>query len=411
MLCGRCKTAVSDSDTKCGYCGARVSRWSREKTLWGIAAILGVLFICGAVLYFNQGGEDESAFVDSTTPSVAASSTPKPDNGAVVEPPAPSYGIEGVGADVWQKLDEIRSAAKTYIINYAGGFQSSRGGYLENFFMRELVTAELLAQLNLLEEEYADANARVLYINGADLNAYKELGVSLPSKMDLFCAIEVTDGVALLSENSFGMIYRENFSKLMLSYKQEHGEIILPDSDNEVYKGIADTIAAFDLSATQHVIRYLAHDELYALVMFTSVDAPLDLRCYLFRKEDNMWGFVAEAGVDALAYPHLNAVAPNMNPDIMPACDLDAVALAEHDTFAPILEQFYSNMPEFEGVEPVFISGTNRAIFADFGEGRLFVMAHDGLSWRFISVNNSEDARNVLLALYGLKAPLLIVRQ
>ena len=416
MICKNCKTAVSDADKACAYCGKPVNAYKSLKRLSGILVMTLLTFFCGAYLYASVTGmvdfserEPDHAHepsLEEKAPAAPPVSTPQPTG-------APDVEAEEIPPATWTALEDAYLAGKSYMINNADTSFTSNLGYLYDHDNKKYVTMSDLDSQELLDETLVFGDIWLLYINGQDLNSFDELNFSLPDKPNLFAACETSSGVAILSQNNYGVMYRENFPALMENYAFEFPEVYYPTRGKLEYEEITSAVKAYEFDEKDYDVRYLATDGKYAYIIFSKgVDTNI-LYQYLLAYEDGAWQVVLPRVAQKDGYVSaICRVAMDMNYSVLPPFRVDKHTMREPSYFDFVRLQLIDSGMLSEGeYETLYLSGTDECFYMETSTGLKLVGLNMSGQWAMTPVDGKDSAYAILMNFNPENPPVFILKQ
>ncbi len=417
MICKNCKTAASDTEILCSYCGRPINSHRKLKMVLGAFAIILIVGLCGIYLYFSRtgkvdfpGGKFVSATIPKETEIPVAESSP--------EAPAPTGTPETKDPDeipafIWKTLEDALLAGKSYIINNVDISFTSKLGYLYNYDDKKYVTIVDLVSSGLIPEELASGNIWFLYINAKDLNQFEELNFSLPDKLELFTVCETAAGIALLCENYYGVLYRENFQVLMSNYDYDFPDIYFPTSGKLGYESIINAVKAYEFDETAYTVRYLSSDGKYAYIVFSKGADTNILYQYLLEFKDDAWQVLMPDIEQKDGYiTGICKAAMDINYDLLPKFRIDKYTMPKTSfydfIFTELIDKEIINPEEYE---VHFISGTEESAYIELSDGMKFVSLLLNGKWTTTAVRGYDSARSLLEKFNPENPPLFILKQ
>jgi len=429
MLCKRCKTAVSETELRCRYCGARVRSRRRSRRMAGGALTCFVALACGAYIYMSSTGllpfGDKEPGDAAGTHETAPSESPPPYETELPATPAPSATADLHKSldEVWPMLENAYDAVCRYMDTFAPGTPYvTQNGYLFDWDADAYVTARDLAGAALLDEEYAGEKILLLYFRPSDAADFTEAALGHGSALTVFAAYETKDGIAVLGAgNVRGVIYRENMNALLAKYASAHGLTQRLASDSEAFRGILEAINAAEpvlapdgvnIAAQGYDVRHLVADERYGFAVVSAKPTSNVLQGYFAAlSEDEEWQVVPYEESAALVIA-VNNAAPDVNLRILPAYDIAAAELRAPDTFFFILDYLLEYERITENDMPVtFISGNDEMLYMELQSGlNFFGKCNSANEWELVQVQSWIEAEALMRTL-SKTPPLYIIRQ
>jgi len=323
--------------------------------------------------------------------------------------------------ELYQKLEKINNACfRYYSKNKSEKKFYSWAGMLSvvepDSDEQKEVTSLMLKELGYLNDDNFIEEAFNIYVKPRDIDTeYKKTG------LDIFTALETTDGYIVYGEG-YGkkLITKENFRELLLSYNPDHGEVVNPASRSELYNAIIIGAASFrkdfapeKSSLPDYIVRYLACNDLYAVLILSGSDDVTDTTEYLLKKENNTWTVVKNAlENEADVKTALNNEYPDFYLGLLPPYTLyeyrKEVRTTEH--YQAILDMLKNQKIIDSNDTVTYCCGTQSVLYFEFASGKKLAggAKKDG-TFSCNLVNNYEEAIKEL-ARFGEPVPAFILK-
>ena len=431
MLCNKCNTATDSKGSVCKNCGSLVGRvnktWTKVARVSVITLVVAGFAAFLALRHFDIidfdffsnffGGGDSVAVVEETAPDEGseglAGDLPNQANSAEVLP-----SVTRSDEELELALGSIFYAVNSYVRDFSAiNALFSNGGWLYNHTAGSFVDLELLIGLGYLGEEFRDENIFVLFLRPVDLAAFDEVllegfGAGERERMMVFLAYETPVGLGLFSQQGRAVIFREHLNKIFARYAPYNGEIWRPGVEDDVYWDVLYMIGEDDV-----FIRYLAVDDVYGFVAFTTSANPRRIRNYVFYVNYGDGGRpqVLARDLEALSQPvsAIGSIVPGFNFGLLPSYDIRRVGLLESgdEVFAELLEVLLAESFVQQQGEPLFVSVSGFFAYIVAGGGQSFLgQNHPAAGWMIEAVEGWPDAEEIM-ALRETRPPLYIVWQ
>ncbi len=266
---------------------------NKKRALAALAGIIsiGLLPGCGGDASDNEtetAAETTGENIEETAPSLT-----EPESGSL---PAPSD-------ELYEKVKKLAIACERYYSNEKSDVEFfSWAGFLayydEEGRLNDVTTADI-SRSGYLNSGNIVENPVILYIKPMDVDkTFKK------SSLDVFAAVRTTEGY-IISGVGFGekLIPDDEFREIMLKYNIDNGTISNPETGGEVYNSLMMTIGSFreDVppesydDVPEYVVRYIANNDRYAVVILSGTDDVTDTTEYLLKKDYENWVVVENA--------------------------------------------------------------------------------------------------------------------
>lgn len=420
MLCKKCKTAVSDIDTVCGYCGSDMTH-KRDRIVLLIVFFSIVTFLVTYLIYAgNQTGQPENltpgAAAPEPNPDIAPpTSTPEP---VKTEEPTPtsSPDMEKTQGQVMAMLNEVLLAVNQFYEDYSPSVAYiSKNGYLYDLPGKAYVKIHEVAELMGLGPEYSERNILFFYMKPSDLKGISGFSVNDDSGLVIFAAYETKDGyymTASLQSNS-GLISRTELQRILEKYKSEHGPIIRYPADSEDFSSIVSEIGAYNNFNSGYDVRYMAGDDKYAVAVVSPVGSPEVIEEYVLMDRDGEWKICVSNFEDFERYKvDVNRLLPDLNLSLLPDYDMHNYIYRMRNNFAEVINAMKSSgmISDRDGVAS-FASGTAEFVYLEFQSNVKFIghLNADNV-WVMFAISDYHEGEAVLRSITK-NPPLFIMKQ
>jgi len=420
MLCKKCKTAVADSEKRCGYCGVRLNRGRRIKLATSIMMTCAVISVCGVFIYLNGAGLWQPE-AEAELPQAEASMPPEETANPLVLPTESAAPVNSPTTDlrkdmdeVWQMLDDVYKSTMLYTaLNDTESPFVSQNGYLYNARagVNAYVTTRKLIEAEMLDKAYEDEKILLLYLRPNDMRAFTEVQMGSSEALSVFVAYETRDGIAILGAGTArGVLYRESMGTLLEQYAVTGGEIVRPGADDPIYQEILAVIRE-EISVAD--VRYMAMNGQHAFVVASAADAPETLSFHIVEMTEDGWKV---RPFDTRAYTHyevnVNRTAANMNINLLPGYKPKDVRLLTAEPLTAIVDGMLTvNAMTAQDGPVVFASGNEEWLYVVLQSGRRFLGYYDsGAGWEMTLVQDWAEAEAYM---HGMRKmpPLYIIWQ
>ncbi len=412
MICKKCKTAYNEKSHSCPYCGKYSAKSGRLKIIAGSFCFVSIVLFCGLYIY-------EKPNLSLRVPA-PVSSTSLPDEDQEEMPDSDTLPPETVstekprsGQDNFAMLNEICVSLNSYFDKFSvyTNFISKRG-YLFDMTSSDYVTVGKLIDTGLLASSYKSAQVYLLFLRPSDFSEFKELKFSDSKQLELFAACETTDGVALVSQNNAGLLYRENYNSLIAKYNFIHGAIETPIASDERYTTAKQALCGY-FNVDDIDIRYFSCDEKYSVVYASHKNESNMLYMFVLNSLENKFEILLNNIEQYTSMQsEINKKIPDFNPELIPQLNYakyQSVMMTDYG----VIEDFLvaDGYITESGLPFSYICGTNKFAFAKTASGDLFLCwLNSAGKWTAKYCSDYKEAV-VILRLHDPNPPLFILLQ
>lgn len=426
MLCKKCKTAVSEDDKVCKYCGNNLKKNNTNI----IIGVICLVLLIAIIAFYLQKGKDNIIEVPAITAiptaesSVEPSTEPQPtETTAPVEiTPKPEEAIPSVEPDLTKTkeevekiVDDIAKASDEYVKKYSDQISYlSKNGYLFELASKSYVKLTDLLEVTQMNPENKDARALLLYLKPDDLQGIKEFYVKPSQEFEVFTAYETKEGYYMSSTNNAGgIISKEDLEKALDKYVITQGKItqvLKSDADYEtiitVLKEISGETNGFD-------VRSINKNDKYCVAVVSPIGNPNQINEFVLQKIDNKWTMVIPNFETISKYRlEINKKLIDLDFALLPDYNLNTYIKYVVTDFEEVINVMKSsNLISDADLPATFSSGTDDFAYLEFKSGKKFV---GGLSkekvWVMYPVTDYNEAFIIMTSIKE-DAPTFILKQ
>jgi hypothetical protein len=279
-------------------------------------------------------------------------------------------------------------------------------GFLHSLTMDADVTVK-----KLISEKYFDKNDEIsaytdlLFIRPSD---YAEVSgkAAEGDELTIFTGFNTKDGYYVSSDGiEATMLTEEQYNNLVFRYICEHGEITSPEKGDPTYSAVVSPVAQSGAD-----IKYVTHDDKYAIVVTGSLSDPRDVKEYLITNSTGAWS-VALEGIEKEKSPKqfVNLQYPDVDFGLFPLYTIADYDLPKTDMsdYVPSLKQL-GMMDEGENVTYGCGTGHYVYIVTDTNKKLLGVL-DDNKKLNFYQMTDVKEAKNSMMNLQS-NAPTYILK-
>jgi len=205
--------------------------------------------------------------------------------------------------ELYTKLEKINNSCERYYLKskeikefYSwAGFLSTIDKETKE---QKEITPDMLVELGYLNEEDNIPEAFNIYMKPIDIDPnYKRTG------LEMFTVAETTEGYVTYNKSyKQKIIPADTFRQILLKYNPDNGSVTNPETHGEVYNSLLVAISAErkdkppELSSVpNYIVRYMANNDLYAIVILSGTEDVTNITEYLLKKENGSWSVAKKA--------------------------------------------------------------------------------------------------------------------
>jgi hypothetical protein len=275
---------------------------------------------------------------------------------------------EAVDDALYAKIAELNSKADAYYKENFDDLISSYG------FMTSIEDGYQVSASKLSDEADINNYVDVLLLKPADLATFDgvELNDEYDKELKPFTAYHTTEGYIVSStKDSGGILTTDQYKKLLGMYATDHGNIVLPTSTQEEY---LDIVASVPFDDNSFDVKYVAHDDLYAVVVIGGMTNQANIKEYMLVQKPGGWS-VAIDGLEASGTPlkEINSAYPDFDKGILPKYTIASYGTAETG-FDSYVQQLVTAGQLSQSDLPVTYScGAGNFIYFELTSGKKYI--------------------------------------
>jgi hypothetical protein len=281
---------------------------------------------------------------------------------------------EAVDETLYAKIATLNAAADKY---YKANFDDIISAYgimtsIEDSY--QISASKIVEGTELADDTNLDTYVDVLLIRPSDLASFDGADVKDISDKQLkaFTAYHTTDGYIVSSSKDNGAILTtDRYKSLLGMYATDHGNIVLPVSTQEEY---LDIVASVPFDDNSFDVKYVAHDDLYAVVVIGGLTNQANIKEYMLVQKPGGWS-VAIDGLESEASPLkvINSSYPDFDSGILPNYTIASYGTAETG-FDSYVQQLISAGQLSQSDLPITYScGAGRFIYFELNSGKKYI--------------------------------------
>lgn len=314
----------------------------------------------------------------------------------------------------WTKLKTVAEVASVFYQNNGNRFTLlSKGGKLYNSSSASYVTANYLKNNGLLDESFLDFPCDILLLRGSDIANYIDIDVPSSSlNIGIFTAMKQPSGNKIMISSpteKIASISEEDYAKLLKQYDNYHGNISVLSPEMSEYERILNFIRVYEGNYDKYYVRDIRMDKKYAIVTFSSQNAPSNVKQYVLVNEDGFW----EVAIDNLdkqsnLYYAINSVLPDFNLSLLPPYNVYFYKNDMKADFSDVLKNmiFYEMIEQQSQVR--YICGTTNYCYIVLYGNEKYLGKKINDEWDIKKVKSASDAIDSM-QLDNQNAPTFIV--
>lgn len=388
-----------------------------------IAAGIGVICLAGVigagVWYSNNNetakkrAEMEIELQNATEQTTIEVEVPTENPSAGVYEIKTTPSDESVDEALYAKIAQLNTAAKTYFENNRSKLLSVYGLMYsdEDSFTVSASTVAKAAGVDVGEDidDYAD----ILMVRPSDLAKFDSLKISKERETSLkpFTAYNSSEGYIISSaDDKGGVLTKDEYKKLLGTYATDHGSISNPDSKSELYLDIAASAAtAFD--ENEYDIKYLACDDMYAVVVIGGITEPNNIKEFVLVKKPGGWSVTLD-GVESFTMPRqsVNDKIPDMELGLLPKYTIAAYGDIKSGFVEFEQSLIKLGMISEDDMPETYSCGAGRFAYIELSSGKkLLGIVNSEKKLEFIQVGSTNEAIAAMLKV-DEKPPAFILK-
>lgn len=303
-------------------------------------------------------------------------------------------------------LKSIAAAAQHYYDAF-GEKQGwiSKNGRMCSYPGGVYMTTDRLASNGYLERGLSASGYDILLVSGNDLAQYAGTDVPVEDKgFGVFAAMQQSDGRYLLASPSgkVGLLSRKDYTALLSSYGQNHGDVIRLSSASTEYGRILGFLGLYEGELEEYFVREIRKDDKYAVVTFSDKANTAYVKQHILRNDNNFWE-VVYPNVQTWYYAayRINQTLPDFNFELLPRYNIGSVAAGIKAGDPSIVNAMVAGGYVADQSQIYY-----QCVYKDYG----YVVTHNGAryvayqeqgKWRILHVASDYEAKNFISARTG----------
>ncbi|NDO46770.1 hypothetical protein [Clostridium sp. MD294] len=355
----------------------------------------------------NQNEEQTAEMPEKTEYQASSAPTEK-----TKSPPFLNWGE--TNNQYWTKLKTVAEAATTFYQNNGNRFTLlSKGGKLYSSSNDCYITTNYLKNNGFLEQDFSEFLCDILLINGCDIANY--IDIDMPSSslnIGIFTAIKQPSGNKIMlssSTDKIASISEEDYSRLLKQYDAYHGSVNVLSPEMEEYERILNFIRVYEGNYDKYYVRDIRMDKKYAVVTFSTQNAPNNIKQYVLVNKDGFWE-VAINNLDKQSnlYFAVNSILPDFNLSLLPPYNVYFYKNDMKADFSDVLKNmvFYEMIEQQSQVR--YICGTTNYCYIILYGNEHYLGKKINDDWDIKKVQSASDAIQSM-QLNNKNAPTFIV--
>ena len=344
---------------------------------------------------------------ENQTPSAQTEKTEKPKT-------APFLNWGESNNQYWTKLKTVAEAASAFYQNNGSRFTLlSKGGKLYSSSNDCYITTNYLKNNGFLEQDFSEFQCDILLIKGYDIANY--IDIDMPSSSldtGIFTAIKQPSGNKIMISSStekIASISEEDYARLLKKYDTYHGAVTILSSEMEEYDRILNFIRVYEGNYDKYYVRDIRIDKKYAVVTFSTQNAPNNIKQYVLVNKDGFWE-VAINNLDRQSnlYFAVNSILPDFNLSLLPPYNVYFYKNDMKADFSDVLKNmvFYEMIEQQSQVR--YICGTTNYCYIILYGNERYLGKKINDDWDIKKVQSASDAVQSM-QLDNKNAPTFIV--
>lgn len=311
---------------------------------------------------------------------------------------APFLNWGETNSQYWTKLKTAAEAASAFYQNNGSRFTLlSKGGKLYSSSNDCYITTNYLKNNGFLEQDFSEFSCDILLINGYDIANY--IDIDMPSSsldIGIFTAIKQPSGNKIMISSpteKIASISEEEYAKLLKQYDGYHGNVDVLSPQMEEYERILNFIRVYEGNYDKYYVRDIRMDKKYAVVTFSTQNAPNNIKQYVLVNEDGFWE-VAINNLDKQSnlYYAVNSVLPDFNLSLLPPYNVYFYKNDMKADFSDVLKNmvFYEIIEQQSQVR--YICGTTNYCYIVLYGNERYLGKKINDDWDIKKVQSASDA-------------------
>lgn len=415
MLCKKCKTAISNSDINCAYCGSKIDRNRAKKA--STALFICVLAIMLVFTYFaRKGPAIPEETVSAAIPVTSVTEHPENEPVQITEPDdTAEEDDEKSFTEIYEMLNDAVSAAQEFHDKFSTyAVYVTNRGYLYEYLSATYITTRDFEAITDIKPENVTDDILILYLRPKDLIDYPDLGIIESPDLVIFAAYETKDGFILTSlKNGGGILPREDLRNVLAYYNNIHGEIQKIPKGSDDYHQISMLVGNLYNGRDSFDFRYLFRDDKYCVAVTSPKDNSININEHVFYTENNTWYMGLHNYEQYEKYKAvINSNFVDINLDLIPNYNMTTFSNYLRSDYSEVIRAMKLNSIITEDDEPMsFQSGTDDFCYLESVSGRKFVgnLNKEGM-WEVREISSYEQGVERITGLTN-KPPLFILKQ
>lgn len=303
-------------------------------------------------------------------------------------------------------LKSIAAAAQHYYDAF-GEKQGwiSKNGRMCSYPGGVYMTTDRLAANGYLEKGLSASGYDILLLSGNDLAQYA--GADVPAEdrgFGVFASMQQSDGRYLLASpaGKAGLLSQRDYTTLLNSYRQNHGNIVRLSSASTEYGRILGFLGLYEGELEEYFIREIRKDDKYAVVTFSDKSNSAYIKQHILRNDNNFWE-VVYPNVQTWYYAayRINQNLPDFNPELLPRYNIGAVAAGIKANDAGIVNAMIAGGYVADQSQIQY-----QCIYKDYGyvvtnNGARYVAYQEEGRWKLLHVASDYEAKNFISSRTG----------
>jgi len=298
----------------------------------------------------------------------------------------------------WIKLKTAAEAASAFYQNNGSRFTLlSKGGKLYSSSSDCYITTTYLKNNGFLEQDFTEFECDILLIKGYDIANYIDIDVP-PSSLDvgIFTAIKQPSGNKIMissSKEKIASISEEDYSRLLKQYDAYHGAVNILSPEMEEYERILNFIRVYEGNYDKYYVRDIRTDKKYAVVTFSTQNAPNNIKQYVLVNEDGFWEVaINDLDKQSNLYYAVNSILPDFNLSLLPPYNVYFYKNDMKADFSDVLKNmvFYEMIEQQSQVR--YICGTTNYCYIMLYGNERYLGKKINDDWDIKKVQSASDA-------------------
>lgn len=314
----------------------------------------------------------------------------------------------------WTKLKTVAETASAFYQNNGNRFTLlSKNGKLYNSNTASYVSVNYLKNNGLLDESFSDFSCDILLLKGSDIAHYIDIDMPANSlNVGVFTAMKQPSGDKIMiccPTEKIASISEQDYAKLLKQYENYHGNIDVLSPEIDEYERILNFIRVYEGNYDKYYVRDIRMDKKYAVVTFSTQNAPSNVKQYVLVNEDGFW----EVAIDDLdkqsnLYYAVNSVLPDFNLSLLPPYNVYFYKNDMRAEFSDVLKNmvFYELIEQQSQVR--YVCGTTNYCYIVLYGNEKYLGKKINDDWDIKKVKSASDAIDSM-RLDNENAPTFIV--